>query len=296
MSWKLSLEVGYFDPDTCIQLPLRIEAAAAREAIVRARGRLLDRCGLADAQRRASAAAMQARTNREVLGFLGGECVLLHQSGFLITTIGYGPHRPMYAFLHRMCREQGCEVYAPDDAKIITEEILTRLAAIVAETGERGPMATDVYQVRVLSVDAGCLTCRVTVLYQGFDLAASPTLAFEFLCDAWDRLKDGRVNRDNGSFGINGPITADEARALANQTPFPPDQDIVDEEWVHTTANRVIRSVEVMDHDVCPPGENANDSQQRNLSATYLIHVADAGWLAHLRPGMQWRTTAYPME
>jgi len=55
--------------------------------------------------------------------------VILHGSGFLMTTIGYGPHGPMLAFLNRLCREWGCQVYSPNEGKVVTEDILGWLRA-----------------------------------------------------------------------------------------------------------------------------------------------------------------------
>jgi hypothetical protein len=127
LSFKKSLTVGYFDPITGIPLPLAVDVEAAREALVRAGGRLLEQCGPADAQRLAIAAAMKAHANREVLGFLGGEFVVLHESGFLMTTLGFGIPDAMYAFLISMCRERGCQIYSDQEGKVVTEEVLAQL-------------------------------------------------------------------------------------------------------------------------------------------------------------------------
>jgi hypothetical protein len=128
MSFKRSLHVGYFDPDTGMLLPLAVDVSAAREAIVWARGRLPEQCGSEDAQYLAIAAAMKSQANREVLGFIDREFVVLHEAGFLMTTIDYASHGKMLAFLWHMSREVGCQVYSPDEGVVVTEEILNRLA------------------------------------------------------------------------------------------------------------------------------------------------------------------------
>jgi len=51
MSLKLPLDLGYFDSDTGQLLPLRVDATAVREAIVRAGGRLPEQCSQEDRQR-----------------------------------------------------------------------------------------------------------------------------------------------------------------------------------------------------------------------------------------------------
>jgi hypothetical protein len=156
-------------------------------------------------------------------------------------------------------------------------------------------MSATLYGVRVLSIEDDRMTCRVWVIYPDLDLPPSPTLAFEFLCDAWDRLKDGWVTKDSDAFGIKGSLTPEVARALAERAPFPAGQDVFDEEWVLATAPQVIRAVEVVGPENQQPPAERKDSAERP-SATYQIRVADSAWLHHLRPGMEWKTTAYPME
>jgi hypothetical protein len=84
----------------------------------------LSSAGRRNAQQLQIAAMIEARTSRQVLGFLGSEYVILHERGFLMTTIGYGPHGPMLAFLTNLCRDTGCQVYSPEEGKIVTEEII----------------------------------------------------------------------------------------------------------------------------------------------------------------------------
>jgi hypothetical protein len=139
------------------------------------------------------------------------------------------------------------------------------------------------------------MTCRVTVVYPGLDLPPSPTLAFEFLCDAWERLTEGWVTKDSDPFGIKASLTPEEARAVAQRAPFPAGQNVSDEEWVVATAPQVIRAVDVVGHESQPLLVEKKDSAE-GPSATYLIRVAEPAWLSHLRPGMEWETTAYPME
>ena len=129
MSIKQPLNVGYFDPDTGAPLPLRVEVRAARQAILRAGGRLPEQAVPGDEQRLGIAATMKALAGREVLGFVGDEFVVLHEGGFLMTTIGYGPHGPMLAFLRCLCEEHGCQVYSADAGEVVTRETLAWLTS-----------------------------------------------------------------------------------------------------------------------------------------------------------------------
>jgi hypothetical protein len=129
MSMKLAVEIGYFDPETCCQLTRRVDGSIARQAIVEAGGCLHEQNAFDHLHSQRTGAAIPSQPKREVLGFVGNECVILHEWGFLITTVGYGPHGPMWRFLQRLCGEHGCEVYFPDDGKCITKELLSWLAS-----------------------------------------------------------------------------------------------------------------------------------------------------------------------
>lgn len=133
MSFKLPIEIGYIDPETGWWLPSHFDVTAICEAIVSAGGRLLEDCGPEDNQRVMIATAIERRTQRKTLGFLGVEFVILHGSGFLMSAIGFGPHRPMLSFLSCVCRESGCQVYSPNESQFITEDLLGWLSVKAQE-------------------------------------------------------------------------------------------------------------------------------------------------------------------
>jgi len=117
MSFKLSLNVGYFDRDSW-RLQGRLDPDVVREVIVTSGGVLTEQSE--DQQKRMIAAMM----SRPVLGFIDHEFVVLHESGFLMVTIGYGSQRTMHRFLDCLCREHGCELLNGDDLTFVTDEML----------------------------------------------------------------------------------------------------------------------------------------------------------------------------
>lgn len=128
MSFKFTIHIGYFHPDTGSLLPLPVDVPSAREAIARAGGRLLEQCTQEDEQRLRIATAMKVQANREVLGFIGNEYVILHKSGFLVTTLDDRSRVEMLAFLQHMCGQLDCEIYHPDGGGIVTKETLQKLS------------------------------------------------------------------------------------------------------------------------------------------------------------------------
>jgi hypothetical protein len=161
-------------------------------------------------------------------------------------------------------------------------------------------MSTDLYRVRVLSVEAEQMACQVEAVYPDVGLPPSRTLAFQFLLDIHDRLGRGGVSTGTLSFGLDGPLTPDEARNLAGRSSLAallglPTDDWLDEGWILAHASRVVRSVEVAVHPDDPEGERGKAPDLTVPRATYAITATDPRWLDHVRPGMSWQTTAYPI-
>jgi hypothetical protein len=104
-------------------------------------------------------------------------------------------------------------------------------------------MSATLDGVRVLTIEGDPMASRVTVIFPGLNLSPSPLLAFEFLCDARERPKDGRVTKESDAFGIKASLTSGELRGLAQRAPFPRCQNVFDEEWVlHANCHRAIHA------------------------------------------------------
>jgi hypothetical protein len=129
MSFKLPIEIGYIDPESCLQLTRQVDASVARQAIVDAGGCLHEQHASDELQSAVPGAAIPSRPKPEVLGWVGNECVIMHRRGLLVTTVGYGSHGPMRRFLQRLCGEHTCEVYSPNEGKCVTKELVRWLAS-----------------------------------------------------------------------------------------------------------------------------------------------------------------------
>ncbi len=157
-------------------------------------------------------------------------------------------------------------------------------------------MSTDLYKVTVLSVDADRLSCRVTAYLPSDDNDPPPskTLAFQFIWEPWYYFHIGLLNHMTG-----GVVTAEHARELARTAPIGSEligQDICNGDWTRANVSRFIRDVEVRERgwiclDSCGGEENGYGAL-----ALFIITVTDPRWLEHLRPGMEWETTAYDKD
>jgi hypothetical protein len=154
-------------------------------------------------------------------------------------------------------------------------------------------VSTDLYQVRVLAVAENRVTCRVTALISGTgeDLPPSRTLALQFLWEPWRWFSEGLSREVSG-----GTVTPEQAEELGRTAPIGRElagRDICDGDWTRANVARFIKEVEVYDR-VCVPGDSPDESWP--TQGIYVITVTDLRWLAHLRPGMEWGTTAYDKD
>jgi hypothetical protein len=94
-----------------------------------------------------------------------------------------------------------------------------------------------------------------------------------------------------------GAVTPEQAEELGQTAPIGrelADRDICDGDWIRANVGRFIRSVEVYDR-AWVPGDPP-DEVPPSVQATCDIIVTDPRWLEHLRPGMEWGTTAYDRD
>jgi hypothetical protein len=159
-------------------------------------------------------------------------------------------------------------------------------------------MSTDLYQVHVLSVTGDQVTCQVTAIYPDAALVPSPSLVVQFLWDVWERLQSGCVNDGGLSFGVKATVAAAEAKQLASHAAIGQlaGAEDGDEEWVQRNTGRIVRSVEELEQATRPARELGFSSADTYRSVTLKIVLTDPIWSSHLRPGMEWRTTAYVMD
>jgi hypothetical protein len=152
-------------------------------------------------------------------------------------------------------------------------------------------MSTDLYQVQVLSISGSKLTCRVTAHDPDAGLPPSRTLALQFLWEPWLYFSQGLFHRIVGA-----DVTLDRAEDFWRTTAIGrelADWDICDGDWTRANVARFIHDVLVFDR-VWIPSDSPDYSGETR--AIYLITVTDPRWLEHLRPRMEWGTTAYDMD
>jgi hypothetical protein len=157
-------------------------------------------------------------------------------------------------------------------------------------------MSTDLYRVRVLSVEGDRITCRVTAFIPQSDEDPPPsrTLALQFLWEPWYYFSIGLVHHMT-----DGRVSPEQAEELAQAAPIGRElagKVICDGVWTRSNVGRFIRHVEVHDRrwvcrDCCAGNEEGYDAQ-----ALFVIAVTEPRWLEHLRPGMEWETTAYDKD
>lgn len=129
MSFKLALDVGHFDSTFEISRPL--DALFVQQVIVQAGGRLPEEVWPDEAKRHRIEALASAR-GRQVLGYVGSECVVLHSRGFLMLALG-GSNLTALAFL-RMMAAEGCTIWTEDGEA--TQSVLETLTATEARWAE----------------------------------------------------------------------------------------------------------------------------------------------------------------
>ena len=128
MSFKLSLEIGYFDPATRF-VPRPLDAAFVQQVIVQAGGLLVEEVWSAARLERNRVSA----TGQKILGFLKTDWVILAPSYVVWLAIG-GPNPPALAFLRMMVAE-GCMIMTEDGES--TQVVLDSLAATEARHAAR---------------------------------------------------------------------------------------------------------------------------------------------------------------
>jgi len=171
-------------------------------------------------------------------------------------------------------------------------------------------MSTDIYQVRVLSKRGDRLTCQVRAFYPRTenDPPPSRTLALQFLWEPWQLFTEGPLYHLTG-----GNISRKQAEKLGRTAAIGRElagKDICDGNWIRANVGRFISRVEVRERrwfledrwsevGEGPPRIEAPPSVVVELPETqvaYIIKVTDPQWLAHLRAGMEWKTTAYDRD
>ena len=158
-------------------------------------------------------------------------------------------------------------------------------------------MSSDLYKVRVLSVEGDRLVCRVTSYdpRSEEDPPPSRTLALQFLWEPWYDFSHGSY-----TFVTGGPSTPEQAKELGRVAPIGrelADQDICDGDWIRANIDRFVRQVEVRDRNlVTRDCDDTDDEVLLDPQATLIISVTDPKWLEHLRPGMEWETTAFDRD
>ncbi len=168
-------------------------------------------------------------------------------------------------------------------------------------------MSTDLYQVRVLTVEGSRLTCQVTAFdprSEG-DPPPSQTLALQFLWEPWMWFSEGLL----GSMA-NLAVSPEQAELLGRSAPIGRElagKDLCDGDWTRRNVGRFIQQVEVRDRrwfqgdhwgDVGagPPSVDVPCNVVVGLpeaQGTFIITTTDPRWLEHLRQGMEWGSTAY---
>jgi hypothetical protein len=128
VSFKLAIDVGFFDPHTG-DVVRPVDAFEVKQAIVQAGGRLPEQNHPEDASRQRLVAGFASR-GRPILGILGTEYVILHPGGFLMLALGCGSNPAALAFL-RWATSAGCSLWTDDGET--TEQTL----ALLAEMEER---------------------------------------------------------------------------------------------------------------------------------------------------------------
>lgn len=129
MSFKLSLEIGYYEPAS-YDIVRRLDTAFVQQVIVQAGGQLPEEVWSAEKLQRHRTTA----GGWQLLGFLGSERVRLLPVGVLLLAIGCGPNPVALAFL-RMLAADGCTIIDPDGPN--TERVLETLAATEARWAAR---------------------------------------------------------------------------------------------------------------------------------------------------------------
>ena len=125
MSFKLALDVGYFDPGSGnVTRPL--DALSVQQVLVQAGGQLPEDVWSAEKLQRHQA---RMAGQRRLIGFIGVEQVYLLTLGFAWLALGNGPNPAALAFLRTMVAE-GCTIWAEDGEA--TQSILEQFAVTEA--------------------------------------------------------------------------------------------------------------------------------------------------------------------
>jgi hypothetical protein len=155
---------------------------------------------------------------------------------------------------------------------------------------------TTLYYVRIQSVAADTLVCRLTdALGRDNPFPPSRTMALWLIWEPWHAL-------DRGWFfsGDFGGLSAEQAQELAKAAPFGQevrDRDYCDEDWNRANGGRFIRCVGVRDHYSGSDRQFEDDApREERPQATYTITATAPRWFEHLRVGMDWETTAYDCD
>jgi hypothetical protein len=162
-------------------------------------------------------------------------------------------------------------------------------------------MSTDLYRVRVLSVDANLLTCDVTAIYPDAPLVPSPSFAAQILWDVWQLLAIGLLEEeeDNRFFGLKTSITVEEAKNLASHAAIGQIGDTdkwCDEKWVLEKTTSIVDAVVVTEKTLRAASELGYSTDEVFTSAKFRIELSNPEWCSHVFKDMEWCTTSYPME
>ena len=145
-------------------------------------------------------------------------------------------------------------------------------------------MSTDTYGIRVLGKEASTVTLKVFLVYYDWDQI--PYSKDFFLMVLWDQA-DTR-------FGAGGP--------LGDAITVP---QICSEKFRLEHASEYVESVDTIDcmnYPITNKEELATfyyeregrwENEDKLAQVDFKITVTDPKWIAHLKPGMSWGTTAY---
>jgi hypothetical protein len=126
------------------------------------------------------------------------------------------------------------------------------------------------------------------------DPAPSRTLALQFIWEPWLFFQSGLANHVTG-----GSFTPEQAEEVGRTAPIARElegRNFCDGDWMRANVSRFVRAVEIRDRgwiclDSCGGEENGFGTL-----ATCVITATEPEWLEHLRPGMEWKTTAYDRD
>ena len=159
-----------------------------------------------------------------------------------------------------------------------------------------------IYYVCDVEVRGDLLTCLVVSQNPNIGhpfLDPSPTLAFQFVCEPclgepfspsyWPLAEHGDCLT---------PEEFEELRRWMADAPLrrvlPAGQWWGDNDFIHAHTPKVIRSVSVVN--IRHAHRKVYNYPAPMPESTYLIRVWEPEFLAHLLPGLEWETTAYPRE